>query len=244
MTPEQAREILLRRRAGGDTDPEVQTALALAASDPALAEWLARQEAHSDQVRGVFAGIPTPPDLAASVLAHVQGRRRRELVRRREWLAAAAAAAALLAGGIGWSRLRSAPLDSFASYRERMVETALRGYRMDMLSPDPAAIRAYLKTHEGMADFRLPPGLATLPGLGCALKRWHDRPVTLVCLDGGAQGPLWLFITALGGLQGAPADGTRDWRSVSTLSTASWVEGGQVYLLAGRGGESGLRRRF
>ena len=62
--------------------------------------------------------------------------------------------------------------NNFVAYRDRMVRTALRDYRMDLLNDDLDQIRQYLAQHGGQGDYILSQPLARLRGFGCAILSW------------------------------------------------------------------------
>src|SRR5207247_562403 len=143
--------------------------------------------------------LPVPDDLRQRILARVASRtdeqrqtRHSSLVthtlniwwRQPSFIAAAVAITVLAALIVFWPSPKSA--ESFSSFRARMVQTALRNYRMDLVTADLSAIRQYLSTNQYYADYVLPEPLEKLPGDGCAKLKWHDKKVSMVCFDTGA----------------------------------------------------------
>ena len=194
MDSHAAKEILRGYRPGTPdaAEPEVQTALEMVRRDPELSAWLEQQTTFHDLMRSQLRRIEVPPTLPDQIIT--ANLRRQTIWWRRPGMLAAAAAAAILVGAVGlWLKSADEP-DTFAAYRERMARAAQRDYRMGMLSRDIAEIRRYLQQNQGHGDFVLTPGLSRLPGVGGALLHWHDQPVSLVCLDGGNRGILYLFI--------------------------------------------------
>lgn len=244
MDSQEAKEILRAHRPGtSDSDePEIQEALDLARRDPGLSLWLEQQTAIHEVLRGCFADIPVPPGLAGQIIG--ANRRRKRIRWRQSRVLAAVAAAAVLAGAIAfWPGTPDEP-DTFVAYRERMARAAQRDYRMGMLSRDTSEIRRYLRENKGHADFVLPPGLDRLPGIGAALLHWHDHPVSLVCLDDGNKGMLYVFITDQASFSNGPRIGGPEFGRLGRLTTASWTRDGKTYLLAATEDEETLRRRL
>jgi hypothetical protein len=245
MDNHEAREILRRHRPGTpDADaPDVREALELARRDPALAEWLEQSAAFDAAMRRELGGIRVPDKLAARILAANQ-RRESAGFRRSRMFAVAAAATAALAVGIGlWIRSDSEP-DAFEAYSGRMARAAQRDYRMGIFSRDQSEIRKYLVQAHGAGDFTLAPGLGRLPGIGGAVLRWHDHPVSMVCLDGGNNGMLYLFVADQGSFSHAPGSAAPEFARLGKLATASWSLDGKTYLLASEESEEALRRRL
>jgi hypothetical protein len=97
MTTEEAKFILCAYRPSGrDADlPAFEDALRVAATDPALSDWLARSRAHDAVVAGKVREIAPPAGLREAILAGARaGETQRRGGRRRVWIAGLAAAAA------------------------------------------------------------------------------------------------------------------------------------------------------
>jgi hypothetical protein len=107
---------------------------------------------------------------------------------------------------------------------------------MDIVTNDMAQIRQFLATNNAPADYVLPQNLARLPAMGAGVLSWRDRRVSMVCLDSGAQGTVFLFVVDGSAVRGTPRQ--REFAHVSELNTVSWTEGGKAYVLAGSGGKN------
>lgn len=233
MTHDQARRILSGWRPGipVDDDPELGEAVKLAARDPELGRRIAEAQPFHDAVRRALREQPVPADLADRILA--ARKTLRPAFNFAPLVRAAAAVVLLLAGltGVLLARRPAGPSDDFVTFRQRMVRTVVREYRMDVVTNDLAAIRGFMTAHDAPADFVLPPALATLPPIGGGLLSWQGRSVSMVCLDGGRLGTLFLFIV--------PADSVRAGRPeipatvmVNRLATLGWTRGDRTYVLA------------
>lgn len=235
MTPADARQLLAAWRPGtADAgDPEVSQALDLARRDPELARWWTAQETFHRHAAATLRATQPPAGLADRILAARKTSRPAFVPPTRiPWWTAVAASLALAAGI--WFAVRPAPAppeDGFDTFRSRMVRAVLREYRMDVVTNDLASIRSFLSRHQAPADFELRPPLASTPPLGAGLLSWQGRPVSMVCLDGGGLGTLFLFIAPQESLRkGAPTD--LQFSQVSQLATASWSRDGRTYVLA------------
>jgi hypothetical protein len=59
---------------------------------------------------------------------------------------------------------------------------------------------------------------------------WQDRKVSMVCLDAGEQGTLFLFVVDRSSVKQAPVQ--REFAPVKELNTVSWSAGDRSYVLA------------
>jgi anti-sigma factor RsiW len=242
MDSQQAREILLCHRPGIDdaSDLDLAEALGQAKRDPELAHWLEQQGALQKAIRSRFREIPLPAGLKERIMAE------RRIVRLPVWWKSPAflAAAAGIVLIIGLASLWFMPREdhSFLAYQDRMVRNVLRNYTMDMVTNDLPQIRDYLQKNQAHGDYVLTPELEKLPGEGCAILRWNDRPVSLICFDAGNETDLFLFVIDRSDVPDAPAPPKAQFRKVNKLMTASWSAGNKAYVLAGPGDQQFLQR--
>jgi hypothetical protein len=115
-------------------------------------------------------------------------------------------------------------------------------YKMMLETNDLNAVRQFLAANHSPSDYVLTPEMQKLPAEGCALINWHGRPVSLVCLDRGADNDLFLFVVNRSALPDPPADSTPQFARVGQMTTASWSIGDTSYVLASKSGEDALRR--
>ena len=251
MTPQQAKHILLTFRpwAKDNRDAEIVEALALCQRDAELARWFENHCAVQNAIHERFNQVPRPEGLKEQILSEYKSWVEMIWWRQPAMLAAAATLAILVALGSLWLTTRRPASEevSFASYRSRMVRTALRTYGMDLETNDVAQIRTYLAQHQAPADYVLPKNLAPTPSVGCGVLKWQDQPVAMVCfrtgkpLAPGAKSDLFLFVIDRKALPGLRVSNVPEFASVNKLVTASWIAGERVYLLAGFD-EASLRR--
>lgn len=253
MTPEEAKRILAAYRADGalEDDPEVVAALDLVAQDADLRSWWSRQQRFHQSLARSLRAVPVPAELARSLSASPASRHSspdnstfripHSAFFPRSWLAWAAVfmATALLA--TLWLR-RGPGEDSFATFRSRMVRSALREYRMDVVTNDLTAIRSYLARHDAPSELKLDGGLARLPAVGGGLLSWQGRKVAMVCLADEKQ-MFYLFVVDQDSVRQPPSD-QPVFTQENQLATASWSHRGLSYLLAGDVGERTLRQLF
>lgn len=223
-------------------DPQVAEALEQARRDPELQAWLEKHAAFQRTMEKGFRQVPIPEDLRERILS---GRRVVKVgfwTWRREWLSAAAVVMLLLGLAAFW--LRPAPGDSFGEFRERTVRGVQRVYpAMDIVTNDMAQVRKFLASRNSPADYKLPVGLSRLPVLGAGILSWKGRGVSMVCLDSTDAGTLFLFVLDQS-LVETPPPASPEFVPVFELMTASWTEGGKVFILAGSGGMEALHRHL
>lgn len=233
MTAGRAKAVLTlyRGRPEEEEDPEVAEALGLAKSDPELQEWLESHLAFHRAMRGKLCEMQAPAHLKEALLA---GRR---VVRPRIWwrqpaVSLAIAASVLLLGTVAFLLLRQPAHDRFVQYQTRMIGTALRQYRMDILSDDMGEVRQFMASKGAPADYEVTEGLERLKLTGGGALKWRSNPVAMVCFDRGDEQMLYLFVTRADGLKDPPPAEPQV-SQVSDLVAVSWTEGGKTYLLAG-----------
>jgi hypothetical protein len=245
MDRRQAQQILMCYRPGatGASDPQFAQALEQARQDPELSWWFEQHRAFQTAIGDRFKELPVPAGLKERILA---GYRPPEIIvwwRRPAFRALAAAAAITLMIGLAWFWRPPREDNSFAAFRSRVVRNAQRGYAMDLTTTNLNEIRRYLATHEGLVDYQLPAALEKLPGEGCAVLRWHNKIVSMVCFDPpGDDNDLYLFVASRSDLPDAPSSNEPQFNRIGKLTAASWSAGGKTYVLAGRGDEQFIRK--
>lgn len=241
MNSSDARKILIACRPGTDDlrDPAVAAALELARRDPELQAWWEQQQAFQHSARESFRGVRPPGHLRDKILA------RAKIIEVPRWrcpvaLSAAAAIVLLIAVVAVWQK--PSRENSFQTFRSRMVGNVLRQYSMTIQTNDMAEIRRHLDAANAPANYVLPQNLAQLPAIGAGVLSWQDQRVSMLCLDSGAQGTVFVFVVNASSVKGAPVQ--RDFAPVKSMATVSWTEDGKTYVLAGSGSEDGLRRQL
>jgi hypothetical protein len=249
MSKQEAREILALYRPGtaDEKDPAFDQARQLAKTDPELACWFDEHCEAYLVLRRKFQAIPIPPGLKEQILSERKIRRPFFQKYLRPMLAAAAIVALLLGIESGfWTTHFSS--DGYPAYRKRMTESALRGYKMDLMQNDPDLIRNYLKAKNAPADYSLPAGLKSAAFAGCAVSSWQRNPVSMICFQSGRplppgdQSDLWLFVIDRKAVANAPPAAAPVFQRVNKATTASWSNGEHSYLLAAVGDEAFLRK--
>lgn len=246
MNAQEIKRILAAHRPGTSdgTDPQVAEALKEVERDPGLKAWFERQSGFQRSMRESFRQIPVPPDLPARLMSVPR------VVPLPAWwerpVVWAAAAGIILLISLSVFRVTRPAGDTFAIFETRMVQAALRQYRMDIVTNDMAQIRRFLARSRAPDDYELRGRLAQLAPVGAGSLSWQDRRVSMVCLD--SSGPnatniLYLFVVEQSAVTRPPLS-VPEFRKVNKLATASWTKGNKTYLLAAPFDVEQLRRYF
>jgi hypothetical protein len=244
VNPEEVRRILLACRpdAIDPADPDVRAALELVERDPALAGWWREQKKFYATVRSAFQSLPVPEGLREAILAEPK------TIRVNWWrttpIRAAAIAASLLAllSILVWRPSESAA--SFDRFRDRMVRTVIREYRMDIRATTDTDIRAFLRENKGYSAYRLRGDLSTVPLFGAGRLSWNGQPVSMICFERRQKVLMYLFVidrTAFPSAGDTVPGPSPTFAEVVERATASWVDGKQVYVLVSEAGMNDLQ---
>ena len=241
---DEARLLFSAYRPGGKDadDPIFAAAIEAAKNDPALAQWLAEQQAFDEAVAGHLRTVEIPADLRAKILAGAAvSRRRARWAAARVW--AVAAALALFAG---LAALWPGKADGLADWQKHglavLGEIVAAREPFDLQHRDAAALTAWLRDHAVPQPAALPSTLEGKPTLGCKSIAWDGHKMSLVCFDLGGGVIVHLFTTDRAGLAHVPPDGPAHFARDGAWTVAMWNEGGKTLMLATDKGEEPLRR--
>ena len=241
---DEARLLFSAYRPGGKDadDPIFAAAIEAAKNDPALAQWLAEQQAFDQAVAGHLRAVEIPADLRAKILAGAAASRRRAWwAGPRVW--ALAAALALFAGiAVLWP----GEADGLADWQKHglavLGEIVAAREPFDLQHRDAAALSAWLRERAVPQAVALPAPLDGKPTLGCKTIAWDGHKMSLVCFDLGGGVIVHLFTTDRAGLAHVPPDGPAHFARDGAWTVAMWNEGGKTLMLATDKGEAPLRR--
>ncbi len=219
-------------------DPTFAAAIEAAKNDPALAAWLAEQEAFDRAVAAHLRAVEVPGDLRARILAGAKvSRRRTWWARPRTWALAAA-----LAVFAGIAALWPGKADGLADWQKHglavLGEVIAAREPFDLPHPDAAALTAWLSDHA----VARPAALDGKPPIGCKTIAWDGHKMSLVCFDLGGGVAVHFFTTDRTGLAHLPPDGPAHFAKDGAWTVAMWNEGGKTLMLATDKGEEPLRR--
>lgn len=235
MNIQEARQILLLYRPGtaDAEDPQMHAAIELAGRDPELGRWFEEHCAFQEGMRAKFRQIEVPAQLRATLLSSNNGNKIVPMpvwYRQPAWLAAAAAIVLFIGLTGAWFALKTP--DQFSQFRDRMVSTALREYRMDVVTNDMTQLRQFMAAGGAPADYAVTKGLAKLELTGGGLIHWQSHPVAMVCFNRGDNQMLFLFVMDRAAIKRMPSEAPQV-TTVHDLVTVSWSRGDKTYVLAG-----------
>jgi hypothetical protein len=250
MSREEARRTLLLYRPGtaDAEEPEIAEALEVARQDAELSRWLTQHCAQQEILRSRMRNIPVPAGLKEQIISERPAPPQQRFNRRALLLAAASVGLLLIVWRVAFVWQQRPSDDTFANYRARMVKTALRGYSMDFESSNPEKIRDFLAQQSAAGNYKVPGGLLKATPTGCAIEDWQGAKVAMLCFRAGTaasanwKSDIWLFVVDRGSVKGAPAGDSPEFAKVNKLITATWTEGGKLYLLGTIGDEQLIRR--
>ncbi len=242
MTRTEAQRILelFRPPDRESTDPAMRDALALTRIDPELRAWFEQHLRTEHALREKFRSIAVPETLKQRLLEQ------RKIVRPRfawgtaEWLKLAACFVVLLGGVLALIYYGFAMQSGLTEFQSRMVRSALREYKMELLTRDMGQLRHWMEARRAPADFEVPKGLAQLKLTGGGVLHWHNHPVSMACFDRGNKQMVFLFVMEKNALADPPSAPQSE--KIKKLATVSWSQGDNTYLLAGPGDAESLRK--
>lgn len=243
MTAQDAKFILRAHRADGryrSDDPLVLEALAAAANDPALADWLAREQALDATIGAKLDGIAPPPGLRDAILVGSRASRvARPWWRKPAWLGVAASVAILLTIGTVLTRptpARATPTDLAEFSLDQLAFERHVHQRGDEVAALEASLAACTEPLCGSALL----DSAHLAPKGCTELSFGGNRVYEICFKRNGQ---WyhLYVTT----KTAPDDGEVEEspRFVERygLAAAMWSRGSTVFALATKAGPEALK---
>lgn len=239
MNTTEAKFILQARRPDGsdDAEPRFAEALEQARRDPALGEWLAKEQTFDAAVAGKLRSVQPPAELRAAILAGARASRPAAFWKRPQVLAMAASVAIVCGLALVWpGKKAGADVDQLAA--GVMVE-------VDSDAHHDAMPRAHgrLATLLADANTRLAAGLPMdfdqLKASGCRTVKIAGREVLEVCFERG--GEFHIYVARRGDFIG---DGTPMFRERGTVASVTWTDDRHAYVLVSADGMAGLRSIF
>jgi hypothetical protein len=91
-------------------------------------------------------------------------------------------------------------------------------------------------------DYALTPAMQRLEAEGGSTIKWHNKKISLICVETGEDADLFLFVVHRSALPDAPATASPQFARIGGIMTAAWSSDDKLYLLAGHGDEQFLRR--
>jgi hypothetical protein len=242
----QAKFILSAYRPGGQdaTDPRFSEALEQARRDPILQRWFEESVAFDAAMTEKLGAITTPSDLRENILAGAKiSHAGRWTGRFLKWAAAAVLILSVSVGTLIWHSTRPAHLAGWQNQALDVISALVRGdTSFDAQSHSSAELVAWLHSNDAPAADKLPANLGGLESLGCKTFSWNGLPVSVICFmrpDGG--GLIHLVTTNASPRSDDVRNGEPKFVQQGDWATATWREGGKLYMLALEGSRHQLR---
>jgi hypothetical protein len=239
MNTTEAKFILQARRPDGrdDADPRFSEALEQSRRDPALAAWLAREQAFDTAVAAKLRSVQPPAELRDAILAGAKMSRPAPVWRRPQVLALAASVAIIMGLVAAWPALRP------VADTERLALGVMA--EMDSPAHHPIALGGRGALRAALADpaTRLAAGLpfdfAQLKADGCRALTIGGRDVLEVCFERG--GEFHLYVAKRSDFRG---DSEPMFRERGALASVTWTDSRHAYTLVTADGAAALRNVF
>jgi len=243
MSPEDAKAILGIYRPGTSDagDPFFAEALKLAGEDPEIGKWLAREHALDAAISHKLGAVPVPPGLKAALMSTIEPRNTFEWTWPSALGLAAAAAAITLLLALGFLRpgAKGDAGNSVENFRAEMVNFVSIDPPLEMKSDDLRKIKDHL-ADSSLTSVDVPEAMQKLPALGCRALLFRGYKVGLICFNLGGDRLAHLMVVDAAAFSGEPLPQGRDFHKEGDWMTATWAQGGKVYLLATQGGQKNL----
>ena len=245
MDNREAQFVLSAYRPGGQdaTNPQFSEALAQARRDLVLERWLNDSIAFDKAVTKTFCAIEVPPELRQSILAG--GKVSRPSRWTKPFVRWAIAAVFVLAAIVGSLVLREAAKPRLAAWQTNalsQVSALVQGEsKFDAQSRNAGELVAWLRANRAPAAEKLPQNLERLESVGCKTFSWDGQSLSVICFQRENGGLIHLVaINASVPLNRADKSEPR-FVQHGSWATATWRDGGTVYMLALEGPPDQLR---
>ncbi len=223
-------------------DGEVRSAVEVMRRDSQLQRWFEQHTRAENVIRSKFRAIEPPPQLKQRLLEQNKIVRPQFTWGMPQWVQLAASLAIVITGVVFLAQHAFRASDErFAQFESRMVRSALREYKMELLTKDMGQLRHWMQQRSAPADFVVPKGLSQLALTGGGVLHWQNHPVSMACFDRGDKQMLFLFVMDKSAVADPPPASPQS-DQVKKLATVSWTEGDKTYLLAGPGKQESLRK--
>jgi hypothetical protein len=201
----------------------------MAASDPELGHWLEQHREFQTLVEKQFASIEPPVDLKLRIISGAQIQVQKQPIMGRGQVLALAASIVLLFALANFWFSQNREQKTFANFRSRMTEFALRSYEMDIVTNSGPVVRQFLASQGAPADFPLTPGLEKLSVKGGGRLSWQNQPVAMMCFALTNNQTAFMFVMDQNAVSKQP---NLEVTAGKNISSVAWMNNGKVYLLA------------
>jgi anti-sigma factor RsiW len=214
-------------------------ALAQAGRDPALAGWLAREQAFDATVTARLREFAPPAGLRDAILAGVRMQPATPWWREARTLAWAAGLALVLGLAGTWGLRGATPGE------ERLALGAMADWEEPSHHPTvmggTGALRELLADKAGRLATGLPIAFSELRSNGCRVIKVAGREVLEVCFVREGAGELHLYIARREDFGGEALDGRPLFRERGALASVTWADEHHAYVLVSDLGTDALR---
>ena len=229
----------------GDADAEAR---ALAASDPALKEWLEKRTAEDKKLAACFMDEKVPAGLSDRLVAALEaqgvGPAKRTMFRSVvPWLALATAEAIAVIGTVGlWRPAVGKNWQAEALAYISQIDAGKMS--LDQFSGNLEELKTGLAAAQSPSPGSLPKSITDLPSLGCKVIQVAGRPASVICFEITPGHEAHLIVIANEGLHQVPPQHKPQFDQHGDWHVASWSDGSQSFLLATQVDEKNLKRLF
>lgn len=238
MNTQEAKFILQARRPDGsdDGEPRFAEALEQARRDPALAEWLAREQAFDTAMADKLRAMQPPAELRAAILAGARMGRTRPFWMKPQVLALAACGVILLGLVALWPVSRAAAGSTDQLALGVMGEVTSDAHR-EAMPQASGALRTWLTDSGTRLTAGVPGEFAQLKTQGCRSLTIGGREVLEVCFQRG--GTFHLYVARREDFSGEAEPMFRERGGVASVA---WADRRNAYVLVTDDGTEALRR--
>ncbi len=250
MNIERAKELLSGKMedSGEELAKELNEALVMLESDPALQDWMEQQEQMDPIFKEAITDAPVPEGLEGKLLQTV-GAAKVGSLPAGKWMRWGMAIAAVLVLGIGslfvipkgekviqgiQGTIAKTTPDSFDHFRDGMAYFIRNVYfKLDHTTQDIDSIENWLIDHQAPVYEFLPSELLALDPIGCKQFQWQGQNVSLVCFHTRDGKIVHMFILEKDSVE------ERRYQDITTiaashdLETGGWTTDSKVYVLVG-----------
>ena len=235
MKREEAQFILGAYRADGATGEEFAEPLQMAANDPELGKWLAREQEMDRLISEKLSGVAVPSGLRDRILAGGRVSRKPTWFRRPAWMALAAAV--MVFAGLGGYFMRPV---SGRNLPEFAMNYANQGIWLEKEDTDLTRLKTWLAA-KNMPTPSVPVKLAALEKLGCRTIHYQGRDVSVICFEEKGREYHLFAARRLPGDR-LLVDASRKIVSSGAWSSITWSDAEHDYVLASKGDVESIQR--
>ena len=223
------------------TDSRFAEALEQAKHDPALADWLAREQSFDTAIAAKLRRVQPPAGLRAAILAGARMSRPQPWWRQPRVLALAASVVLILGLAVAWPN-RAPVTEGGQLALDAMAEMSSPAHHPVVMGGQGALHTLLASTSTRLAD-GLPLSFAELKADGCRSLRIAGHEVLEVCFERGGN-EFHLYVARGGDFPAKDAAGSPMFMEQGRLASVSWRDRNHAYVLVTDSGAENLRGVF